>query len=77
MPPTGFKSGRLVYNLVEQLINGSTVNNRAVTSILTGTVTTNIKTQAQLPLEASPAYSLWVSCGTQLRISGASYKAIS
>ena len=29
--PPGFKSGRLVYNLVEQLTNGSTVNNRAVT----------------------------------------------
>ena len=31
MPPTGFKLGRLVYNPVEQLTNGSTVNNQAVT----------------------------------------------
>jgi len=33
MPPTGFKSGRPVYNLVDRLTNGSTVNNRAVTCI--------------------------------------------
>ena len=31
MPPTGFKSGRPVYNPVDRLTNGSTVNNRAVT----------------------------------------------
>jgi len=33
VPPTGFKSGQLVYNPVEQLTNGSKVNNQAVTYI--------------------------------------------